>query len=34
MLMRSRRGWEMAERDATPEAVFDDRRRLAKALAA
>ncbi len=34
MLIRSRRGWEMAERDATPEAVFEDRRRLAKALAA
>ncbi len=34
MLIRSRRGWQMAERDATPEAVFEDRRRLAKALAA
>ncbi len=34
MLIRSRRGWEMPERDATPETVFEDRRRLAKALAA
>ncbi len=34
MLIRSRPGWEMPERDATPETVFEDRRRLAKALAA
>ncbi len=34
MLIRSKRGWEMPERDATPESVFEDRRRLAKALAA
>ena len=34
MLIRSRPGWEMPERDATPESVFEDRRRLAKALAA
>jgi sulfoxide reductase catalytic subunit YedY len=34
MLFRSKPGWEMPEREATPEAVFEDRRRLAKALAA
>ena len=34
MLIRSPRGWEMPERDATPEHVFHDRRRLAKAIAA
>ncbi len=31
MLIKRRRGWEMAERDATPEAVFRDRRRLIQA---
>ena len=31
MLIKRRRGWEMAEREATPEAVFRDRRRLIKA---
>ena len=34
MLFRSKPGWEMPERDATPESVFQDRRRLAQALAA
>ncbi len=34
MLVRSKRGWEMAERDATPESVFHDRRRLVTAIAA
>jgi sulfoxide reductase catalytic subunit YedY len=34
MLIRSKPGWEMPERDATPEPVFEDRRRLAKVLAA
>jgi len=34
MLIRSRRGWEMPEREATPESVFEDRRLLSKALAA
>jgi sulfoxide reductase catalytic subunit YedY len=34
MLIRSPRGWEIPERDATPESVFNDRRRLAKAIAA
>jgi len=34
MLFRSKPGWEMPEREATPESVFQDRRRLAKALAA
>ena len=34
MLIRSKPGWEMPEGDATPESVFEDRRRLAKALAA
>ncbi|WP_119679161.1 protein-methionine-sulfoxide reductase catalytic subunit MsrP [Indioceanicola profundi] len=32
MLIRSRRGWEMAERDATPEGVFHDRRRLLRGM--
>jgi sulfoxide reductase catalytic subunit YedY len=31
MLIKRRRGWEMAERDATPESVFFDRRNLIKA---
>src|SRR5204862_241437 len=34
MLIRKRRGWELPERVATSEAVFHDRRRLLKALAA
>jgi sulfoxide reductase catalytic subunit YedY len=34
MLIKSRRGWELPESAATPEAVFRDRRRLVKALAA
>ncbi|MEI9985137.1 MAG: protein-methionine-sulfoxide reductase catalytic subunit MsrP [Aliidongia sp.] len=31
MLIKRRRGWEIAEREATPEAVFLDRRRLIQA---
>ena len=31
MLIKRWRGWEMAEREATPEAVFRDRRRLIQA---
>ena len=34
MASRCRRGWELPERAATPEAVFRDRRRLLKAAAA
>ena len=34
MHIRIRRGWELPESAATPEAVFRDRRRLVKALAA
>jgi sulfoxide reductase catalytic subunit YedY len=34
MLIRKRRGWEVAESAATAEAVFRDRRRLLKGLAA
>ncbi len=34
MLFRSRRSWEMPEAAATQEAVFRDRRRLCKAIAA
>ncbi len=34
MLIKVRRGWELAEGSATPEAVFRDRRRLLKAAAA
>ena len=34
MLIRSKPGWEIAAREATPEAAFHDRRRLVKALAA
>ena len=34
MLIRNRRGWELPERAATDEAVFRDRRRLIKGLAA
>ena len=33
MLIKIRRGWELPESAATPEDVFHDRRRLAKALA-
>jgi sulfoxide reductase catalytic subunit YedY len=32
MLTKRRRGWEMPEREATPEAVFHDRRRLVQAM--
>jgi sulfoxide reductase catalytic subunit YedY len=34
MLVRSKRGWEIPERDATAEHAFNDRRRLVKAIAA
>ena len=34
MLIKRRRGWELPETAATPEAVFRDRRRLLKGLAA
>ena len=34
MLIRRRRGWELRESEATPEAVFLDRRRLLKGVAA
>jgi sulfoxide reductase catalytic subunit YedY len=34
MLIRSRRGWEIPEREATPEGVWQDRRRLVQAMAA
>jgi methionine sulfoxide reductase catalytic subunit len=34
MLIKTRRGWELPESAATPEAVFHDRRRLIKAVAA
>ena len=34
MLIRSKRGWELPERTATPESVFHNRRRLIKGLAA
>jgi len=34
MLIRRRRGWEISENEATPEAVFRHRRRLLKGLAA
>ena len=34
MLVKFRRGWELPESAATPEAVFRDRRRLLKAVAA
>ena len=34
MLMRSKRGWELPESAATPEALFRDRRRLIQGLAA
>jgi sulfoxide reductase catalytic subunit YedY len=32
MLIKSRRGWEIPEREATPEAVYRDRRCLLKAM--
>lgn len=34
MLIKVKRGWEMSEREATPESVFMNRRELAKGLAA
>jgi sulfoxide reductase catalytic subunit YedY len=34
MLIKRRRGWELPETAATPEAIFHDRRRLVKGLAA
>ena len=34
MLVRRRRGWELPEREATPEAMFLGRRELIKAAAA
>ena len=34
MLIKIPRGWEIPERSATPEHIFHDRRRIAKALAA
>ena len=34
MLIRRRRGWELPESAATPEAVFRDRRRLIKGIGA
>lgn len=34
MLVKTRRGWELPESSATPEAVFRDRRRLCQAIAA
>ncbi|MFO0996549.1 MAG: protein-methionine-sulfoxide reductase catalytic subunit MsrP [Alphaproteobacteria bacterium] len=34
MLVKRRRGWEMPESAATPEAIYQDRRRFIKALAA
>lgn len=34
MLIKRRRGWELPESAATPEAIFHDRRRLVKSLAA
>ncbi len=32
MLIKRKHGWEIPEREATPEAVFNDRRRLVKAM--
>ena len=32
MLVKRRRGWEIPGREATPEAVFHDRRRLVQAM--
>ena len=34
MLIKRRRGWELPESAATPEATFRDRRRLIKAMGA
>jgi len=34
MQIRVKRGWELPESAATPEAVFADRRRLMKGIAA
>jgi len=34
MLIKRKRGWEIPEREATPEHIFEDRRRLAKLIAA
>ena len=34
MLLKIGRGWEKSEREVTPEAVYEDRRRLIKGLAA
>jgi sulfoxide reductase catalytic subunit YedY len=34
MLIKRKRGWEIPEREATPEHIFHDRRRLAKLIAA
>ena len=34
MLVKIRRGWELPDSAATPEAMFHDRRRLLKAVAA
>ncbi|MBI1775714.1 MAG: protein-methionine-sulfoxide reductase catalytic subunit MsrP [Proteobacteria bacterium] len=34
MMIRRKRGWELPDRAATPEAVFNDRRRLVQAIAA
>ena len=34
MLIKIRKSWEMRESEATPEAVFHDRRRLVKSIAA
>ncbi len=34
MLIKRKRGWELKESDATPEAVFHDRRRIVQALGA
>ena len=33
MLIRIKRNWEMPEREATPESVYADRRRLVQGLA-
>ena len=32
MLIKRKRGWEMRESEATPEAVFHDRRRVVAAI--
>src|SRR5436309_4130923 len=32
MLIKRKRGWEIPEREATPEAVYHDRRRLLQAM--